>query len=146
MKRFVNRIIICLLPVVIASFVVAWAYNEFRQGRGGFRLGVDLAGGTILVYEVDETKMPQDFKAEDLAAVLDRESGRGGSKERRLLTSEEVENIKSLIEKQGRLEFRILANRVDDSEGIAAAEAWMKDPKNAAELGRLEVRAEPPPP
>src|SRR5204862_4649984 len=49
-----------------------WAYNEYVNGRGGIRQGVDLAGGTILVYEVDETKLPENFKAEDLAAALKR--------------------------------------------------------------------------
>src|SRR5262245_39877182 len=72
MKRFLHRIIICLVPVIVSAIVVAWAYREYDNGRGGFRLGVDLAGGTILVYEVDESKMPENFKAEDLAAALKR--------------------------------------------------------------------------
>ena len=37
--------------------IVGWAYDKYAKGEGGFRLGVDLSGGTILVYEVDETKM-----------------------------------------------------------------------------------------
>jgi SecD/SecF fusion protein len=242
MKRFLNRIIICLLPVVVSAVVIAWAYGKYEDGQGGFRLGVDLAGGTLLVYEVDETKMPQDFKPEDLAAALKRRidpadllnvtirpvagtpprveivlptggqkqaraeenhwqellrqaarqfpvegedpygevekgdklglralieqkygkthpdvtgdkisawidaaTGSGGG-DRRLLTSEEVENIKNLIERQGRLEFRILANNQDDEEGIKAAEEWLKDPKNLPALEQAEVRNEPPPP
>src|SRR4051812_12175901 len=73
MRRFLNRIIICLIPVIASIAVVIWAYREFENGRGGFRLGVDLAGGTILVYEVDPTKeIPSDFKADELAAALKR--------------------------------------------------------------------------
>jgi SecD/SecF fusion protein len=239
MKRFFVRIFVCVVPTLLSILVVAWAYNQYVHGQGGFRLGVDLAGGTILVYEVDPTKMPDNFKAEDLANALkkridpadlynitirpvagnpprveiilptggkhqaaaeqenwekvlaqaykdfpgkaeespyadikknDRDTLREiiaknapnstpeeisawfdkylpvAAKGKRLLSSEEVQRIKELIEKQGRLEFRILANRVDDEEAITAAEAYFKDPRNKAELERLEVRAEPPPP
>jgi len=72
MKSFLTKAILCLVPVVLSAGVVAWAAYEYEQGRGGFRLGVDLSGGTILIYEVDPTKRPQDFKPEDLAASLKR--------------------------------------------------------------------------
>src|SRR3954468_9965528 len=72
MKRFTTRILICLVPTLLSIAIVAWAVNQYVHGRGGFRMGVDLVGGTILVYEVDETKLPQDFKAEDLANALKR--------------------------------------------------------------------------
>jgi SecD/SecF fusion protein len=72
MKRFLFRILVCLVPTLIAIGVVARAYDLYAKGQGGFVLGVDLVGGTILVYEVDETKMPENFKAEDLAAALKR--------------------------------------------------------------------------
>lgn len=235
MKRFTTRILVCLVPTILSLGIVAWAFNQYVSGRGGFRMGVDLVGGTILVYEVDETKLPDNFKAEDLAAALKRridpadlynitirpvpgtpprveiilptggryqaeaetrnwnallkaaegkygspadayadirkgrradlidkiielnpkqdrtsvdqwvESRLGSSTDRRTLTGEEVETIKGLIERQGRLEFKILANTVDDKAGIDAAKKWFDDPKNQAELSRLEVRAEPPP-
>jgi SecD/SecF fusion protein len=68
MKSFTRRFIICLAPIIVGLGVVAWAYFYH-----GFRLGVDLSGGTILVYEVDKTKMPEGgFKSEDLAAALKR--------------------------------------------------------------------------
>lgn len=242
MRRFLTRILVCVLPVLFAGFVVAKASRDYVGGRGGFRLGVDLVGGTILVYEVDETKMPtdKDFKAEDLAAALKRRidpadlynitirpiqgspprveiilptggryqvereqrewqevlnqaaadwpgdkgdanysevprgSGgpaaltdaiaatyknanrdevsawvesktRTGGKEKRFLTSEQVEEIKNLISKQGRLEFRILANRRDEPEALQAARDYVMDKKNLDELTRLQQRAEAPP-
>src|SRR5579859_263806 len=69
MKSYLGRILICVVPVVLGIAVCAWAYYE-----GRFRLGVDLAGGTILVYEVDKSKMtdPDQYKGEDLAAALKR--------------------------------------------------------------------------
>jgi SecD/SecF fusion protein len=231
MKANYTRILICLVPVLLGIGVVAWAYHQYVNGRGGFRLGVDLVGGTILVYEVDANKMTpeqlRDFKAEDLAASLKRRIDpadlynvtirpvagtpprveiilpTGGvhqaeaeqkawqelidavtkefpvadnpnpygnvrrgqvalltseiskthpdadvakisdfiskhwqiGKDRRQLTGEEVENIKNLIGQQGRLEFRILANRVDDREAIDIAQKDLADvPRRIAEL------------
>src|SRR3954447_26464643 len=73
MKRFTWRITFCLVPVVLAAMVVARAFHLYEQGRGGFKLGVDLVGGTILVYEVDDpTKLPENYKPEELAASLKR--------------------------------------------------------------------------
>jgi SecD/SecF fusion protein len=251
MKRYIGRILICVLPVLVSIIVVGWAYAKYTEGKGGFRMGVDLSGGTILVYEVDQSKMTQEtlrtFKPEDLAASLKRRidpadlynvtirpvpgdpprveiilptggrtqalarstewqgvldqvkakyqkdwAGEGPevtlddvpqgqfkelidrlvnahlkkngkevepadiskfiyglekqSTDKRAFTGEEVENIKNLIQQAGRLEFRILANKNDDKDAIAAAEEYMKDPKNAERLKDLNVKGEPPPP
>ncbi len=76
MKPFAWRITVCLLPVIISIVIVSLAYHQYAQGHGGFRLGVDLAGGTILVYEVDETKAVQTgpdnrkYAPEELANAL----------------------------------------------------------------------------
>ncbi len=50
--------------------------------------------------------------------------------ERRTFTGEEIENIKNLIQQQGRLEFRILANDVDDKAAIDAAKEYIDSPAN----------------
>jgi preprotein translocase subunit SecD len=72
MKRYSSKLALCVVPVALAAGVVGWAYSQYEKGYGGFRLGVDLAGGTVLVYEVDETKVSDKFKPEDLAAALKR--------------------------------------------------------------------------
>jgi SecD/SecF fusion protein len=59
MKSFKWKIIICLVPVLIALFAVVRASYQYSEGRGGFRLGVDLVGGTILVYEIDQSAQDQ---------------------------------------------------------------------------------------
>jgi SecD/SecF fusion protein len=235
MKSYLGRILLCVVPVVLATLIVIWAYYY-----GKFRLGVDLVGGTILVYEVDQSKQvgEQEAKPEELAAALKRRidpadllnvtirpaggqtprveiilptGGQGqqnaereawhallndtlarwpsekegnpyanvpfGQKQvlmqritdlnpnedpkvisdfveshfkvakgRRALTSEEVENIKNLIQQQGKLEFRILANPVDDGDAIKRAEDYLKNPDNAATLRKLAFEGSPPPP
>src|SRR5208283_210347 len=72
MKPFYNRILICLIPLLIAGFFTARAYYLYDKGEGGFKFGVDLVGGTILVYEVDLDKKLGDYKPEELAASLKR--------------------------------------------------------------------------
>jgi SecD/SecF fusion protein len=220
--------------VVLGIAVCAGAY-----AYGKFRLGVDLVGGTILVYEVDQSKQGDEkTKPEDLAVALKRRidpadllnvtirpvggetprveiilptGGQGqqaaeqqawhklmeevtakwpppeddkdayaavtfGSKQalidrasklhpketkeisnfveknyqvgkgRRALTVEEVENIKALIQQQGRLEFLILANSVDDGDAIKRATDYINSGAHAAELERLAILGDPPPP
>src|SRR5262245_14747248 len=62
MKPFSRRITICLLAILISGYIVARAGVRYARGEGGFKLGVDLVGGTILVYEVDTEKLEQESK------------------------------------------------------------------------------------
>jgi SecD/SecF fusion protein len=170
MKSYLGKILICVVPVAIACVIVGWAFHKYSQGEGGFRLGVDLVGGTILVYQVDASKPGANSeKIEDLAAALKRRidpndlynitirpipgdpprvevilptGGMGHGKNS--LTHEEIEKIRGLIAQQGRLEFRILANTTDDRVPIADAEKWIKD--HPKELERANDNGEPPPP
>ena len=50
-KQFFWKVFLCVVPVVLALAVIwdAWANDRFK-------LGVDLVGGTILVYEIDTRK------------------------------------------------------------------------------------------
>ena len=73
MKRFSWKITFCVVPVILSLAVVAYAYNVYLQGGSGFKLGVDLAGGTDLIYEVDLDKFPSgqpsgDYNSAKLAA------------------------------------------------------------------------------
>ncbi|HZV06176.1 MAG TPA: protein translocase subunit SecD [Gemmataceae bacterium] len=165
MKAFLSRILICVVPVVLGIAVCAWAYKD-----GKFRLGVDLVGGTILVYEVDTSKQQGEVNPDELAAALKRridpadllnvtirpiktEPARveiilptgGYASGRRTLTNEEVENIKNLIQQQGRLEFRILANPIDDKEAIDRAAEYLQNPDNKPKLEELERKGLAPP-
>jgi SecD/SecF fusion protein len=58
MQKFFWRITICVVPLLVSALIVGNALYNYFQGKGGFKLGVDLAGGTILIYEVDVEKFP----------------------------------------------------------------------------------------
>jgi SecD/SecF fusion protein len=71
MKSLTWKLIICVVPVLLGIVVVANAYWRYDHGEGGFNLGVDLVGGTILVYEVDETReLSKDYDVAKLTAKL----------------------------------------------------------------------------
>jgi SecD/SecF fusion protein len=72
MKPNYSRLILCLAPVVLSAAVVGWAYWKYVNGEGGFRLGVDLVGGTKLVYEVKPSPQQENVSGEALAAALKR--------------------------------------------------------------------------
>src|SRR6185369_5486372 len=111
------------------------------------RLGVDLSGGVILVYEVDPGKKRTGEKIDmgELVSSISRRINPGGQKEVvvRPFGQEQVEiiipkvdtqtldEIKRVISTSGLLEFRILANHTDHERTIqralAPANAHLKE-------------------
>src|SRR5437773_10517588 len=66
MKQFFWKIVLCVLPCVLAFWATTDATVKYVDGdSGGFKLGVDLVGGTILVYEIDLRKNQGEDKAFD---------------------------------------------------------------------------------
>src|SRR5262245_9030343 len=53
-RTFLTRTIICLIPTLLATWLVIRAYLQDPEHLSGFKRGIDLSGGTILVYEVDQ--------------------------------------------------------------------------------------------
>ena len=115
-------------------------------------LGVDLLGGTILVYEIDSNKIGEAeaeggvaITSEDLLEPLTRRINPSGTQEIQIrpyglsqieiivpeVQQQEVDRIKSLIEEAGILRFAILANQADHSVQIGFA----RDQAEAANSG-----------
>ncbi len=66
MKSLFWRFVICLLPCVLAGWLTTVAFSNYYAGQSGrinFKPGVDLVGGTILVYEIDTRKQAMDRTA-----------------------------------------------------------------------------------
>jgi SecD/SecF fusion protein len=100
------------------------------------KLGIDLSGGTILVYEVaKESASAPNFDMQELIAALKQRADPQGVKETPIrnigsnrieiilpkASPEEVEDVKAMLTDVGSLEFRILANRKHDAEAVARA-------------------------
>ena len=66
-RNFLRGLIICLVPTLIAAAFVGWAGYKESTGDVGFRRGIDLAGGTILIYEVKSGDLPE-AQIKELAA------------------------------------------------------------------------------
>lgn len=158
-RKFLRDSLLCFIPVLLAAILVFRAYQKYEAGEGGFKLGIDLVGGTILIYEVDQERErqrreiakgeddrqsqgekiserlavaikkridPDDTKAiivraagdQRIEVVLPTGSHRKNAEGKKNVNVGEVEKIKALIEEVGSLEFRIVANEVDDSEAM----------------------------
>jgi len=176
LKTFFWRVVICLTPLVAAGLVVANAYAAGQhegaadQGQGeggaerhkaGFKLGVDLVGGTTLVYEVDPEKSPdynekqanelvlrikRRLDPNDLKNITVRPVHNGRRVEIILPREVSAEQIKEQVTDVGSLEFRILANDTDDDEAIKAAREYIDSGKHDQELKTLARLGQPPPP
>src|SRR6478672_11410439 len=176
-RNFLVGLIVCLIPTAIAGFYVARGFVRESHGETGFRRGIDLAGGTILVYEVktpegkessltsdDIKKLAENIKRRidpaDLRNVVVRPVGTsrieiilpfagstGGGKEG--ANEDFVREVRALVGQAGVLEFRIVANPVDDREGIADAKALLAradtDPKFKAEIEERARKGLAPP-
>ena len=57
MKSYFWKFVLCIVPCALAAWVSIVAIMKYQDGSpGGFKFGVDLVGGTILVYEIDMRK------------------------------------------------------------------------------------------
>src|SRR5262245_20690748 len=80
MKPINWRLYKAFVPVVVGIRIVGGAYWNYTQtpitvpilNRMKFKLGVDLVGGTILVYEIDPDKKPENYNKDQLVAALKR--------------------------------------------------------------------------
>ncbi len=63
-RNFLRGFLLCLIPTALAGLFTVMAFNKELAGQVGFRRGIDLAGGTILVYEIDVEGMKRQI-AED---------------------------------------------------------------------------------
>jgi SecD/SecF fusion protein len=121
---------------LIGGFTLAGIFALWPPEKK-LKLGIDLSGGVILVYQVDTKSLPPGFKMEELVSALKKRADPEGVKEipiRQIgshrieiilpqASNEEVEEVKKMLVDVGALEFRILANRKHDGDAMARAMA-----------------------
>ena len=122
---------------LLAAVAEKWKPKSYEAGRGRLQ---------VLLNQIRD-QYP-DVPPKDIGDFIDKNYA--VNKDRRALTTEEVQRIKELISQVGSLEFRILANTIDDKDAIEAARKYFadaqKDPKDKADLEALAVAGRPPPP
>uniref|UniRef100_A0A7C2JZK5 Multifunctional fusion protein n=1 Tax=Schlesneria paludicola TaxID=360056 RepID=A0A7C2JZK5_9PLAN len=158
LKEFGFKIGVVLFSIALAT--APFIYNAIMPQHSwtdAIALGIDLAGGTNLIYAVDREQAAKDGKAVD-SATLDKMVGAVG---RRINPSgaeevtvrrvgddrieviipgadrELVEQKKRQIVNLGSLEFAILANDKDHRRQIEAARKLRDDQDNLLEGGRV---------
>ena len=168
MKFLYRRIVWCVAPVVAGLLVIFIAFWNSTHSQPltvlgkpldkKFKLGVDLKGGTILVYEIDPDKKPENYNKDQLVAALRRRIDPAGLRDiviravsdtrvEIIIAStslQEVEEVKDLIQRVGSLEFRILANKHDDSKALKAAESFVDEAAKSWKQFLDEVRKDWP--
>ncbi|MBP86092.1 MAG: protein translocase subunit SecDF [Planctomycetaceae bacterium] len=149
-----------VLCTVLVSALIVYGTWDSSKGKFDIKLGVDLKGGVILIYEVDQTAM--EAAADDgpdgptagvnmgaLVEALARRINPSGTKEIVIrpygaqqveiiipeVDQREVDQIKKQISTAGVLQFRIVGNTRDHSSIIEAARAMAEDP--AKKRGRI---------
>lgn len=119
------------------------------------KYGIDLKGGVILVYEVDQTQIQSDRSVDmdELIHAIRNRINPGGLKEITLrkygdeqveviipeIDEAEVEKIKRLITTTGSLQFRILATEQKNAEWIEKAKANPQMDKILDSVGKLRA-------
>jgi SecD/SecF fusion protein len=126
MKKFWYKFAL-IIGLTAAGLAFMWPPRE------KLKLGIDLSGGTILVYEAD--KLPSGAKMDELIGALKQRINPQGVSEITIrkvgsnrieiilpeASAEEVEEIKSMLTNVGSLEFRILANEKHDRSAVERA-------------------------
>lgn len=157
------KIGLILCTIILSGWVVCRTF-DMETRKFNIKLGVDLKGGVILIYEVDEaaTAAASDLEQTDnqddslgrinmaaLVEAIGRRINPSGTKEIVIrpygeqqveiiipeVDQREVDQIKDLISRAGVLQFRIVANLRDHDEIIDLAREMARDP--AKKRGRL---------
>ena len=128
MKKFSGKFALIGITTLL-GFIAFWPPDS------KLKTGIDLSGGTILVYQIKKESQPTNFDLDELITSLKRRINPegvldipirklGGDRIEIILpkaSAEEVEEVKEKMTKVGALEFRILANRKHDAAVIDRA-------------------------
>jgi len=173
-RNFLRSFLVCLVPTLLAAFFVGQGYINQSRGKAGFRQGIDLAGGTILIYEVDKEQLKGEWNNDDIKKLAEKLKKRidendlqnvvvrplgidrveiilpfAGSTtgEGKQNNEEFVEGVRQKVKQTGVLEFRIAANQQDDKDGVSETRKFidLADEATKQELRLAAEKGVPPP-
>jgi SecD/SecF fusion protein len=150
---------------VLGLLAVLTVLPLFIISAKGLKKGIDLSGGTILVYEIDQSRQKSNIDINELISAIKRRINPDGIKDIVIrpigsnrveviypeATAEDVENTKRSITDQGLLQFRILASLKHEDELLRDATkenflewpnkrtTWVKYAESVTETGRTDV-------
>ena len=143
LKDFGFRISLCLFVTALGLAPFIWHAVNGRPMSTAIRQGIDLAGGTNMVFQVIETdeKKITPLIMDRMVAAVGRRINPSGTEEVtvRRVGKDRIEVIipgadpatvrekKRMISRLGSLEFAILANQTDHADVLAAAKAMPTD-------------------
>ncbi len=146
-----------ILMSLFAGLAAMWPVDK------KLKRGIDLSGGTILVYELKPESTQKGIKIDDLVTALKKRVNPNGTKDIPIrplsnnrielilpnATADDVEEVKRKLTTQGLLQFRILANSRRDDAAIQRAlrpENFAKPPNDYrwVKLGELVTGPEDP--
>ena len=167
-RNFLRSFLYCLVPTLLAAFFVGMGFYNQSIGKAGFRQGIDLAGGTILIYELDKDQLNGNWGSDDIKKLADQLKKRidpndlqnvvvrplgtdrveiilpfAGSNtgEGKANNEEFVDSVRQKVKQTGVLEFRILANTQDDKQASEDARKLIDQPDEGTKQ-ELKLNAE----
>jgi len=140
-----------LWRIAIVTYTAAICLAGLFPLSQALHLGIDLSGGTILVYQVKQPP-PAGFHMDKMIAALDRRINPAGVTDLAIrslgnnrveitlphASAQDVEHYERVLTSVGSLEFHVLANRRDDAALIAKGEDTFPGPvlEGGSTLGR----------
>ncbi len=146
-RKFLRDTLICVIPCLIAVFLVFRAWQKYDAGEGGFKLGIDLVGGTILIYEVDQQREKERRELskgeEDRGYQREKTSEKLAEAIKRRIDPDDVKNI--IVRPAGEYRIEVILptgshrKNVEGKKNVTAAEVD-KIKALIEEVGSLEFR------
>ncbi len=110
MKKYPGRYLSIIIIIAVAALIFIWPFpkpvglNNFSKNNGPWRLGLDLVGGTHLVYDVDMSQVAagdRDSVMNGLKDVIEKRVNLFGVSEPQVVTANQGGNYRLIVDLAG---------------------------------------------
>ena len=142
-RNFLTGLLICLIPTLLAGLAVGLAFQRESRGVAGFRRGIDLAGGSILVYEVDlERSLRQKDTTATREGLSNEEIRRLADNIKRRIDPNDLFNV--VVRPVGTTRVEVIipfsGTAADQGKEVATADTVQQVKETLRQVGLLEFR------